>query len=141
MKRFYFYHQQGGLDPGPVNRSLCGLLLLTGIRTCRRYTGRVWMPGEVFPVVPTQQFQLFFKMLHIGITEPHKSLASLLFFSFLRIIQRLGFTGHNKMLDFILPKVFGYFHRIILAKRLIFRRVGGCGGIKALDFFFIAEQR
>lgn len=67
---------------GPVNRSLCGLLLLTGIRTCRRYTGRVWMPGDVFPVVPTQQFQLFFKMLHIGITEPHKSSASLLFFFF-----------------------------------------------------------
>lgn len=98
------------------------------------------MPGEVFPVVPTQQFQLFFKMLHIGITEPHKSSASLLFFSFLRIIQRLGFTGHNKMLDFILPKVFGYFHRIILAKRLIFRRVGGCGGIKALDFFLLQNS-
>lgn len=60
-------------------------------------------------------------MLHIGITEPYKSSAFLfVFFSFLRAIQRLGFTGHNKMLDFIFPKVFGYFHVIIVAKQLIF---------------------
>lgn len=29
---------------------------------------RVWMPGEMFPAVPTQQFQLFSKTLHIGTT-------------------------------------------------------------------------